>query len=102
MEAVLGEPLPPATQLEESLRNGVHLARLAHILTPEDVPLNRIYDRELKRYKIAGLQFRHTDNINYWIKSLKSTNLPRVCWPEISSLQLFTLAHLLYTVLFLL
>lgn len=102
MEAVLGEPLPPATQLEESLRNGVYLARLAHILTPEDVPLNRIYDRELKRYKIAGLQFRHTDNINYWIKSLKSTNLPRVCWPEISSLQLFTLAHLLYTVLFLL
>lgn len=78
MEAVLGEQLPPAAQLEEGLRNGIYLARLAHIVTPEDVPLNRIYDREQKRYKIAGLQFRHTDNINYWIKSLKSTNLPRV------------------------
>ena len=79
MEAVLREKLPPAAELEEGLRNGVYLAQLAHIVTPEEVPLNRIYDREQKRYKIAGLQFRHTDNINYWIKSLKSTNLPRVC-----------------------
>ncbi|XP_034240421.1 ras GTPase-activating-like protein IQGAP1 [Thrips palmi] len=82
MEAVLGEKLPPAAQLEEGLRNGVYLARLSHILTPEEVPLNRIYDREQKRYKIAGLQFRHTDNINYWIKSLKSANLPRTFHPE--------------------
>lgn len=82
MEAVLGEKLPAAAQLEEALRNGVYLARLAHILTPDDVPLTRIYDREQKRYKIAGLQFRHTDNINYWIKSLKSTNLPRTFHPE--------------------
>lgn len=84
MEAVLGEKLPPAAQLEEGLRNGVYLARLSHILTPEEVPLNRIYDREQKRYKIAGLQFRHTDNINYWIKSLKSANLPRVCISSIN------------------
>ncbi|KAK3914566.1 Ras GTPase-activating-like protein IQGAP1 [Frankliniella fusca] len=82
MEAVLGEKLPSAAQLEESLRNGVYLARLAHIVTPEDVPLNRIYDREQKRYRMAGLQFRHTDNINYWIRSLKSTNLPRTFHPE--------------------
>ncbi|KAE8749069.1 hypothetical protein FOCC_FOCC004237 [Frankliniella occidentalis] len=82
MEAVLGEKLPSAAQLEESLRNGVYLAQLAHIVTPEDVPLNRIYDREQKRYRMAGLQFRHTDNINYWIKSLKSTNLPKTFHPE--------------------
>jgi len=78
MEAVLGEELPPAAELEEALRNGVYLARLAHIVTPDEVPLTRIYDREQRRYKVAGLQFRHTDNINYWIKSLRATELPRV------------------------
>ncbi|PSN41711.1 Ras GTPase-activating-like protein IQGAP2 [Blattella germanica] len=35
MEAVLKEDLPPTTELEENLRNGVYLARIGHIVAPE-------------------------------------------------------------------
>ncbi|XP_054279057.1 ras GTPase-activating-like protein IQGAP1 [Macrosteles quadrilineatus] len=82
MEAVLREELPPCTELEEYLRNGVILAKLGNIIAPETVPKNRIYDQDLKRYRAAGLHFRHTDNINYWIKSLKTVKLPLTFQPE--------------------
>ncbi|XP_068082254.1 ras GTPase-activating-like protein IQGAP1 [Anabrus simplex] len=82
LETVLRETLPPTTELEENLRNGVYLAKLGHLLAPDEVPLARIYDLEQKRYNVAGLQFRHTDNINYWLKSLEATALPRTFHPE--------------------
>lgn len=78
MEACLREVLPPTTELEENLRNGVYLAKLSHFMAPETLPFNKIYDPDQKRYAIAGLQFRHTDNINYFLKSLKSMQLPLV------------------------
>lgn len=78
LEAVLKEPLPPCTELEDSLRNGVILAKLGHLIVPNVVPYSRIFDADQKRYKAAGLQFRHTDNINYWIKSLHVVQLPMV------------------------
>jgi hypothetical protein len=74
----LREKLPPTTVLEENLRNGVYLAKLGHFIAPEIMPLNKIYDAEQKRYAVAGLQFRHTDNINYFLKCLKSMQLPFV------------------------
>ncbi|CAL7946505.1 unnamed protein product [Xylocopa violacea] len=82
MEACLRETLPPTTELEENLRNGVYLAKLAHFMAPESLPLNKIYDPEQKRYAAVGLQFRHTDNINYFLKSLKSMQLPFTFQPE--------------------
>ncbi|XP_078048629.1 ras GTPase-activating-like protein IQGAP1 [Augochlora pura] len=82
LEACLRETLPPTTELEENLRNGVYLAKLAHFMAPESLPFNKIYDPEQKRYGVAGLQFRHTDNINYFLKSLKSMQLPLTFQPE--------------------
>lgn len=79
MEACLRETLPPTTELEENLRNGVYLAKLAHFMAPESLPIHKIYDPEQKRYTAIGLQFRHTDNINYFLKALKSMQLPLVC-----------------------
>lgn len=78
MEACLRESLPPTTELEENLRNGVYLAKLAHFMAPNVLSLNKIYDIEQRRYKAVGLQFRHTDNINHFLKCLASMQLPLV------------------------
>lgn len=78
MEACLKETLPPTTELEENLRNGVYLAKLCHFIEPDILPLNKIYDLEQKRYSVAGVQFRHTDNINHFLKCLKKMELPLV------------------------
>ncbi|XP_048144938.1 ras GTPase-activating-like protein IQGAP3 [Corvus hawaiiensis] len=82
MEACLGEGLPPPTELEESLRNGVLLAKLGHCFAPAIVPLKKIYDPEQTRYKAAGLHFRHTDNINYWRDAMSHVGLPSIFHPE--------------------
>ncbi|XP_027762870.1 ras GTPase-activating-like protein IQGAP3 [Empidonax traillii] len=82
METCLGEGLPPPTELEETLRNGVLLAKLGHCFAPAVVPLKKIYDREQARYKAAGLHFRHTDNINYWRDAMSHVGLPSIFHPE--------------------
>ncbi|XP_059688246.1 ras GTPase-activating-like protein IQGAP3 [Gavia stellata] len=82
MEACLSEELPPPTELEESLRNGVVLAKLGHCFAPAVVPLKKIYDREQTRYEAAGLHFRHTDNINYWRDAMSHVGLPSIFHPE--------------------
>lgn len=82
MEACLGEELPAPTELEEALRNGVILAKLGQRFAPAAVPLRKIYDPEQLRYKAAGLQFRHTDNINHWRNAMTSLGLPAIFYPE--------------------
>ncbi|KAJ7416558.1 Ras GTPase-activating-like protein IQGAP3 [Willisornis vidua] len=82
MEACLGEGLPSPTELEETLRNGVLLAKLGHCFAPTVVPLKKIYDCEQMRYKAAGLHFRHTDNINYWRDAMSHVGLPSIFYPE--------------------
>lgn len=82
LEACLKEKLPPATEFEESLRNGVYLAKLGNFISPESLPLNKIFDIDLKRYKVLGLQFKHTDNINQFLQILKKTELPVTFQPE--------------------
>ncbi|NXO97180.1 IQGA3 protein, partial [Certhia brachydactyla] len=82
MEACLGEGLPPAMELEETLRNGVFLAKLGHCFAPSVVPLKKIYDPEQTRYKAAGLHFRHTDNINHWCDAMSHVGLPSIFHPE--------------------
>ncbi|NXD31824.1 IQGA3 protein, partial [Spelaeornis formosus] len=82
METCLGEGLPPPTELEETLRNGVLLAKLGHCFAPAVVPLKKIYDPEQTRYKAAGLHFRHTDNINHWRDAMNHVGLPSIFHPE--------------------
>ncbi|NXA75193.1 IQGA3 protein, partial [Thryothorus ludovicianus] len=82
MEACLGEGLPPPMELEETLRNGVLLAKLGHCFAPAIVPVKKIYDPEQTRYKAAGLHFRHTDNINHWRDAMSHVGLPSIFHPE--------------------
>ncbi|XP_072572239.1 ras GTPase-activating-like protein IQGAP3 isoform X3 [Paramormyrops kingsleyae] len=82
MEACLHEDLPAPTELEEGLRNGVWLAKLGHCFASNVVPLKKIYDLDQERYKANGLQFRHTDNINYWRSAMAEVGLPTIFQPE--------------------
>ncbi|XP_045597721.1 ras GTPase-activating-like protein IQGAP1 [Procambarus clarkii] len=82
MEACINEVLPEAENLEHHLRHGVYLAKLAHFFAPETVPLRRIYDADLTKFRTSGLTFRHTDNINYFLKALEKIKLPSSFYPE--------------------
>ncbi|XP_042230712.1 ras GTPase-activating-like protein IQGAP3 [Homarus americanus] len=82
MEACINEELPEAGDLEEQLRHGVYLAKLAHFFAPDTVPLRRIYDADLIKYQTSGLTFRHTDNINHFLKALEKIKLPSSFYPE--------------------
>uniref|UniRef100_A0A8C9WTN0 IQ motif containing GTPase activating protein 3 n=1 Tax=Scleropages formosus TaxID=113540 RepID=A0A8C9WTN0_SCLFO len=82
MEACLHEDLPAPTELEEGLRNGVWLAKLGHCFAPKIVPLKKIYDLDQEKYKVTGLQFRHTDNINHWLNAMAEVGLPKIFHPE--------------------
>ncbi|XP_062048487.1 ras GTPase-activating-like protein IQGAP3 isoform X6 [Lepus europaeus] len=82
MEACLKEELPSPVELEESLRNGVLLAKLGHCFAPSVVPLKKIYDVEQLRYQATGLHFRHTENINFWLSAIAHIGLPSTFFPE--------------------
>uniref|UniRef100_A0A6Q2X8T2 Uncharacterized protein n=1 Tax=Esox lucius TaxID=8010 RepID=A0A6Q2X8T2_ESOLU len=82
MEACLGEELPPTTELEEGLRNGVYLAKLGNFFAPHTVSIKKIYDREQTRYKATGLHFRHTDNVIQWLNAMTEKGLPKIFYPE--------------------
>ncbi|XP_048473021.1 ras GTPase-activating-like protein IQGAP1 [Rhincodon typus] len=82
MEACLDEELPPTTELEEGLRNGVYLAKLGNFFSPKVVSLKKIYDCEQTRYKATGLHFRHTDNTIQWFNAMSNIGLPKIFYPE--------------------
>uniref|UniRef100_A0A8D2JBI0 IQ motif containing GTPase activating protein 3 n=1 Tax=Varanus komodoensis TaxID=61221 RepID=A0A8D2JBI0_VARKO len=82
MEACLQEGLAPPTELEESLRNGVILARLGHFFAPEVCPLRKIYDLDQAYFRAHGLHFRHTDNISRWRGAMSRVGLPAIFHPE--------------------
>ncbi|XP_069793871.1 ras GTPase-activating-like protein IQGAP2 isoform X2 [Narcine bancroftii] len=82
MEACLREELPPTTELEEGLRNGVYLVKLARFFAPKLVPDRKIYDIEQTRFKRSGLHFRHTDNTVQWLRAMESIGLPKIFYPE--------------------
>lgn len=81
IEACIEEELPPTTDLEQALRNGVILCKLGHYYAPEVLPKKRIYDLDEAKYKVRGLHFKHTDNINFWIKTLEKIGLPKIFYP---------------------
>ena len=78
MEFCLKEDLPPSVELEEGLRNGVYLGKLAHYFAPDAIPLRKIYDQDMKRYEKRGLHFKHTDNINHFFTAMQKVGLPNV------------------------
>ncbi|GCB67318.1 hypothetical protein scyTo_0005108 [Scyliorhinus torazame] len=82
MEACLDEELPPTTELEEGLRNGVYLAKLGNFFSPKVVSLKKIYDCEQTRYRATGLHFRHTDNTIQWFNAMSNIGLPKIFYPE--------------------
>ena len=86
LESCLGETLPDTGHLEEALRNGVYLAKLAHRFAPDQVPLKRIYDVDQVRYGRSGLTFRHTDNINHWLRVMPALGFPAIFLPETTDL----------------
>lgn len=69
IEECIDEEIPSVIQLEEALRNGVILAKLTRQFAPELVK---------KLIEAPKLQFRHTDNINYFFKFLDKVGMPSV------------------------
>ena len=53
MEGCIGEELPPTTELEQALRNGVILCKLGHYCDPEALPLRKIYDLDESKYRVS-------------------------------------------------
>lgn len=51
MEACLKEELPSASELEEALRNGVILAKLAIFFHPEGLKEKNVYDYDQEIFK---------------------------------------------------
>ncbi|XP_069079697.1 ras GTPase-activating-like protein IQGAP2 isoform X1 [Pleurodeles waltl] len=82
IEACLAEELPPTTELEEGLRNGVYLVKLGKFFAPKMISEKKIYDVEQIRYKRSGLHFRHTDNTVQWLRAMESIGLPKIFYPE--------------------
>lgn len=82
IEACLVEELPPTTELEEGLRNGVYLAKLGRFFAPKMISEKKIYDVEQTRFKRSGLHFRHTDNTVQWLRAMESIGLPKIFYPE--------------------
>jgi len=80
------ELLPPASELEEALRNGVILVRLANWFAPEAVSHRHMYDVDEKVYRERGLVFRHTDNVNQWLKAMAKKKFPKVFYPEVTDI----------------
>ena len=82
----LNEDMPSLTEIEKSLTNGVTLAKIAHFVFPNVFPLSRLFDLSLERYRDKGLEFRHTDNINFWIQCMEKLGLPKVFFPTTTDL----------------
>ncbi|UZJ52581.1 hypothetical protein CBS101457_001901 [Exobasidium rhododendri] len=67
MELYVGEELGAVVDMETEMRDGVFLAKLARSFEPDCVP--RIFTH-------PKLQYRHTDNTNYFFRFVKKVNLP--------------------------
>ncbi len=77
IEACINEKLPQTTELEEGLRNGVFLAKLAHFISADLVPLKRIYDRDQARFQVSRKSrspWRPISVYNLFVKGLKKRN----------------------------
>lgn len=71
IEECLDEEIPSIIKLEEALRDGVILAKLTKRFSPHLVP---------RIFQSPKLQYRHTDNINYFFNFLDEVGMPNVCF----------------------
>jgi len=76
------EHVPPAYDLEEDIRSGILLARLANYFSPESVQLDKVFDLDSSRLRDQGLQYRHTDNILKWRRACESVGVMSILLPE--------------------
>ncbi|KAF9123131.1 hypothetical protein BGW39_009238 [Mortierella sp. 14UC] len=77
IEACICEEIDAITTLEESLRNGVVLAKLARYFDPPSV--KRIFEHPV-------LQYKHSDNINCLFKAMRNLKLPEIFIFELTDL----------------
>ncbi|KAF9365937.1 hypothetical protein BGX34_007437 [Mortierella sp. NVP85] len=77
IEACIGEEIDAITTLEEGLRNGVVLAKLARFFDPPSV--KRIFEHPV-------LQFKHSDNINCLFRAMRNVKLPEIFIFELTDL----------------
>lgn len=77
MEHNVGEELGAVVDMENEMRDGIFLAKLARQFEPECVP--RIFTH-------PKLQYRHTDNINYFFRCLERVGLPPSFYFELTDL----------------
>jgi hypothetical protein len=81
VEAMSQSNLPAVTEgMEESLANGIVLAKLGKAIAPSIN--NRIFDENEEHYAAKGLHFRHTDNINIFRSAMAKVSLPASFYPE--------------------
>ncbi|KAJ3225527.1 hypothetical protein HDU81_007811 [Chytriomyces hyalinus] len=78
IEACIDEEIAPTTDLEEEMRNGIVLAKLARSFHPSSV--KKIFEMTNK------LQFKHSDNINCLFNAMKAVGLPEVFFFELTDL----------------
>ncbi|CAI5437418.1 unnamed protein product [Caenorhabditis angaria] len=83
-ECLKDEAIVKVGELEENLRNGVLLARLANSFAPEIVPQKGIFDQSQEKYRQNENTpvYRHTDNIMQWRRAMESVHLPEIFIPE--------------------
>ena len=53
LEHMLGETLPPVTELEDAFQNGVILCKLGMKLLPDDPAWRKVYDLDLEKFKVS-------------------------------------------------
>ncbi|KAJ2709774.1 iqgap- protein, partial [Coemansia spiralis] len=88
IEACIAEELPSVGDLEDSLRDGVALAKLARTFCPEAV--GKIYQQPGQIKLSAGVRrrfvFKYTDNINFFLSAIRQVRLPRLFHFELTDL----------------
>ena len=77
IEHHVGEGLGAVVEMEDSMRDGVCLAKLARQFEPQCVP---------KIFTHPKLQYKHTDNVNYFFKAIKIIGLPEFFQFELTDL----------------
>lgn len=74
IEQCIEEEIPSIVKLEEALRDGVILAKLTQAFAPQLV--RRIFVH-------PKLQYRHTDNINFFFQFVEEIGMPDVSYPTL-------------------
>ncbi|XP_019861155.1 PREDICTED: uncharacterized protein LOC109589532 [Amphimedon queenslandica] len=86
IESIISEDLPPVTEFEDVISNGVYLCKLGMKLLPNNPEWKKVYDLDQTKFRERGLDFRHTDNINFFLNCLPKLGLPKVFYPCVTDI----------------